>query len=310
MFGFFKRKKVPQWASFMEKKQYEKFMDALTAFLESNGAPSYKIDDGVLLFYDESPFGLEQAGLQNLAQTCATQMPENYSVIMADHFDSLKKTAEFFQNFETELQDFDKVKGYIGLRIHGEEYISQVRERAVFREYGEELYGQLVFDLPDSVRSLHPDEAAHWQRTEDELFELARANIRHNYSVEKNWYEHSGSGFWIIGADHFFSPNVILDLEENEDWLGSQGALVGVPNRHGVLLHPINSLKVVNIIGAMASACASMYNSGPGSISPNLFWYKGKSFIRLPYAINKDKTEFYPPDLFTDMLNELSEADS
>lgn len=307
MFGFFKKKAVPEWASFMDKRQYAEFIKALEAFLQSHGASEYKIDDGVLLFYDEGPFGLERAGLQNLAQVCAQNQPENYPEITFAHFESLRKSNEFFQNFDNELQDFEKVKSYLGVRLQGGEYIRTLPDSIVFREIAEDLYRQLVFDLPDAVRSVHPDEAAAWPLSEDELFELAQANIRQNYPLEKQWYDHEETGFWMVAADHYFSPNIIFDMEKYEDLLGPQGALIGLPHRHGVLIHPIKTLMVLKAVSAMIRACRNMHAAGPGSITPNLFWYKDGRFTNLPYVVGKDNIEFQSPDVFTDMLKTLPE---
>lgn len=304
MFGLFK-KKVPQWASFMDQAQYAAFMEALETFLKSSGAPDYKIDEGQLLFYGDGLFGLEQAGLLNLAQVCAQQRPREYPAVVAAHFESLKKSAEFFKNFDQELQDFEKIKDYLAVRVHGRDYVDQARETSVLMDIAEDLYAQLVFDLPDAVRSVHPDEAAGWNRSEGELFELGRANIRQNYPPEQQWYEHENSGFWLVGADHYFSPNIIWDMESHADLLGPQGALIGLPNRQAALICPIESRDLLSVIGVMIAAVNSMYAAGPGPITSHLFWYKNGQFTRLPYVLNDGQTELRPPEAFIEMIKVL-----
>ncbi len=305
MFGFFKKNKVPQWASFMDQGQYKTFMDALAGFLKSNGGPDHKIDDGLVLFYGENPFGCERVGLLNLAQSCAQGRPERYPGIVEAYFRSFKKTNEFFKNFDTEVQDFEKVKEYLAVRLQGEDYHSQVHDWAVFREVAEGLYAHLVFDLPDAVRTLNPDEAARWERTEDELFELARANVRRNYSSERQWQPVKSSGFWLFGADHYFAPNIIFDLERDEDLLGPGGAVIGVPHRQAALIHPIKSLAALEIIGRLVLVCHNLYTAGPGSVSPNLYWYREGRFVALPCVVKDKAIEIHSSDAFTALLNTL-----
>ncbi|MDL2260065.1 hypothetical protein LJB99_04255 [Deltaproteobacteria bacterium OttesenSCG-928-K17] len=289
----------------MDRKQYDLFMDTVTNYLKASGAPPYKIDDGVVLFTEGAALGFEQMGLLNLAQVCAGSEPEEYPERVAVHFESFKKSADLFKSLDDDVKDFDKIKDYLGLRLQGGDYTEKVNDRAVFRKIAEDLYAHLVFDLPDTIRSVHPDEAAAWDAPEDDIFELAKANIRRNYVSEKRWVEFKESGFWMIFGDNFFVPNIILDLEENEDLLGPQGAIVGAPHRHTALILPIRTLEVMAVIGGLMPALSKMHEEGPGSISPQMYWYKDGRFVTLPYVVKDDKIEFHSPEVFTEMLNEL-----
>ena len=90
-------------------------------------------------------------------------------------------------------------------------------------------------------------------------------------------------------------------------YLGAHGSLVGVPHRHAVFIYPINDLKVVTVMQALAYAVHGMYTEGPGSISAKLYWYDGQKFTDIPYSFSETKIDFTPPDAFIEMLNELQE---
>ena len=96
-----------------------------------------------------------------------------------------------------------------------------------------------------------------------------------------------------------------------EDYIESPtpyGAVVAVPHRHVVVFHAIRNLGVVKAISAMLPVAFGMYQEGPGSISPNLYWYRDGKFTLLPSKVTAKEITFLPPDTFvTEVLNILGE---
>jgi hypothetical protein len=114
----------------------------------------------------------------------------------------------------------------------------------------------------------------------------------------------------IMSGNSFFASTRVLMLEEFPECLGLYGSLVGIPHRHAAILYPIQNLDVITAVNVLIPLIKSLYNEGPGSISPNLYWYRQQKFINLPYRETRKALQFFPPAEFTDMLNRMTATES
>lgn len=134
-------------------------------------------------------------------------------------------------------------------------------------------------------------------------------NIRSKYQPNISKQQFGEFSIWFAQGEHFFTPNMVFDFEQMQKLAGSNGALVGIPHRHSVIIYPIENIKAVEFITGLIQTVNGMYNEGPGSVSNNIFWYKDGLFTNLPYELESDKIQFYPPEEFIQMLNGLQEGE-
>lgn len=310
--SFFKKSKgedgLPEWANFFNKEEYDTFIGLITDYFAQYDV-EFEIEDGVALL--RTPHrGYDNFGLINLGQTCKQSPPDEWESNIADFFRSMERTHEFEQEFESKLTDFEFVRPFIALRIYNAAFMDSIgHDNFIFRPLTEQIVSMLVFDLPDSIKNISPDTVEPWGKTMDELFALAYENCRENYpfNVEKETF--GESDFWLNHGDHFFAPNIVLSLnDENKHLLGTHGALVGLPHRHIVLIYPIENIGVMQAINTLIPVIYGMYEEGPGSISNELYWYKDGQLHNLPYELTEEELNFSPPEDFFDLLNSLEES--
>ena len=92
----------------------------------------------------------------------------------------------------------------------------------------------------------------------------------------------------LIGAvESFFTATHALWAEELVGPPSPHGALVTVPNRHTLLVHPILDLRVMSATNHMLELTRRMYAEGPGSISDGLFWLRDGTLTRLPHRVEE-----------------------
>jgi hypothetical protein len=85
------------------------------------------------------------------------------------------------------------------------------------------------------------------------------------------------------------------------------GALAAAPHRHAVLYHVIRDRSAIKAINAMIPAAFGMFQEGPGSISPNLYWWQSGRLTLLPSRVTAKSIEFAPPPEFVEnVLNRLA----
>lgn len=297
-------KKRPDWASFFRDEAYAAFVSALDGYFKQLGA-EYRLGEG-MLEVDESVFGHSHLGIVNLAQRCSASALESYSVIIGGYFDAVRGAMEFDREFEKTAHDFEQVKEYIGVRLYDDAYMRHLgKDKAVGRDIAPDLYAMVVFDLPQTVKNVQKEQPALWGKSEDELFNLGLENIRRKYPLRMEREDAGGFYVWHINNEHFFSPNIVFDMENHPRLVGSHGSIVGLPRRYTALVYPIEDLELVDALQFMISATAGMCAEGPGSLSSNIYWYKDGKLINLPYSFGRDKLDFTPPESFMNMVEEL-----
>jgi hypothetical protein len=309
MFSIFKRNKdkptVPEWASFFDIKRYTAFIKTVEDYFYKKNI-TYTLGDG-MVSVGANDFGFGTLGLVNLAQNCSQDEIANYEEIVSEHFESMIRANQFDKEFNKIIHDYDQVEKYIGIKLYSTEYLSSVGlDVTITREIAGNVYATLIFDLPDGIISISTEQADKWKKTQEELFETGVQNIKNNYSFDVSKEKFGEFYIWFIQGDHFFTSNIIFDLDKYPQVTGSNGALIGIPHRHATIIYPIENMETVTAINSLIPAIHGMYEEGPGSVSDNLFWYKDGQFENLPYKIEDGKIQFYPTENFIELLNNLA----
>jgi hypothetical protein len=308
VFSFFKRKKpllpVPEWASFFSQEEYNRFISHLEGYLKGKD---------VERDYEEAAFAIENEykektshGLNNIAQQCKQAPANEWKKLITTHFDSFKQIDKFGREFEAHAHDFNYVSPFLGVRLYNKEYISSIGDDIVItRNIMDGIIAMLVFDFPHSVSNVKPEQSVLWNKSEDELFEIGISNIRSNYKTEISSHRLEGFDIFMTEGDHFFVPNILLELQQHPSLTGTYGSLISIPHRHCALFYPIEDMQVAKAVNHFIPLTNYMYEQGPGSISPKLYWYYQNSFQLLPYELTDRSLKLMPPDDFVSMLNLL-----
>lgn len=298
---------VPHWADFFSYEQYHQFVQHVLNYF-SGKQISYLVHEGVILHVDKSTRHSGKMGLLNLAQLCRLRSSEDWASTVRLHFDGLLNATGSERDFSAKAHDFSFAKDHIGVRIYPTEYTNAIKDGLIIgRSMADDLYAMLVFDLPDSIVGIRPEQTIQWNMTNQELFELGLENIRNKYRFRPTPQLLEGVNFHLLVEDHHYAPNILFDLEKMDALKTEHGMLVGVPNRHAVLIHPVVDIKVMQAMNRMIPAIHGMYKDGPGSISEKLYWLMNGKFIPLPYTIDSTNILLDPPESFLNVLAYLGE---
>jgi hypothetical protein len=302
--GFLKRMgggkgKVPDWAEFMEPDEYAAFRRLADDWLRTNVGPFREIDGGGVEVPPSQGGEPMTIGLTNLAQKCHAIPRSEWAAQIDGHLGSL------FRN-PSPKQDpvFEEVRSQIKVRVFPEDALPpDARAVLITRPVAPGLLAALAIDYPETVVSLNPDMPAKWGRTPDELFELGLANVRVQDQPDIDLLQ--DTSIRLLSGESFFVATWVLMLEERMQPVSPHGALVVVPTRHAILFQPIVDAGVVKSIGPLLGVADAECRQGPGSISPNLYWWKDGHLTLLPARLEGRKVDFVPPDEFVAMLNSL-----
>lgn len=294
---------VPGWASFFTPAQYDAFVTALRQHMGSKRA--YELADGVLTLQGEAGEPV-QLGLLNLAQKCLMVPVSQYADIISGHFATMigpHNERDLARSLE---ERFEAAAPYLKVRLYAEESTASVAEHLVQRPVAPGLVATLVLDLPNTVSTVKPSVAQRWGVPIDALWDRALENVRREEPAAELSHEDLGDGVRVITlvGESFFVTSHLLMLKELLSVVPPHGALVIAPHRHLLIIHPIVSVEVIPTINRLIQLAAMLYKTGPGSLSPNLYWWRDGAVRLLPSRIDDQKLIFLPP---TDFIREVLE---
>ncbi len=306
MFGLFNKNKKQKldWSPFESYEVHQEFESMVSEYFNSKNI-EHQIIDGIVKI-PNNDFGLNELGLSNIAQYCKNEGQSKFKDHISGHFETLIRGYEFNKEFDLIKTDYNKVKQYIGVRLYNLSYIQQVGlEKTIGKPIGGNLYAMLIYDLPDTVTSVPPKEAEVWNISKQELWNEASNNTLSKYPPNILNRELQGIGFKTVEEDHFFSPNIVFNISNYSELIGSKGSLISIPTRHIVIIYPINDLNVVNALNTQIQVTNGVSSKGPGALSNSIFWYNNGELKEQPSKIEEGKLVFTPTEDFVNMLNQM-----
>jgi len=307
---FGSRDDVPDWAKFFAPEDYRAFLEALSLELDRR-AVRFELGDGTV---HVAPPGGEESdySLLNLAQTCHATSRAEWPSTIREHFDNAFRSSRDAQEIDAKAGTLDNVREWLKVRLYHTDYLSQMGGSGlVHRQPAEGLIETLVYDLPGSVRTVPPDHVRSWGLPEDDLFRLGLANVRSERPgpLVQSFDVGKGAVIRALVGDSFFTASHILFLEEHLGGTPEFGALVAVPHRHAALFYPISDLGVMAAVNSMIPIAFGMYQEGPGSLSPGIYWWRPGRLRLLPTKVTAQSITFSPPDDFVaEVLDRLPDV--
>src|SRR4051812_17239886 len=301
--GFLNRlrgRTVPPWArDFMDAGQYEAFDGAIHDDLRARGWTYRQEDDGI--FIDAAPGDPPIVlGLTNIAQRCASIERSQWPAAIHAHFDGMQAS----RDAATEPPAWETVRPLLKLRVFPAEQAGSMSMVTYPLTPG--LVAALVADYPTTIQLLTPTSIAGWPPV-DELYTVALENLRAEPVPEARRVGEGRAAFDALLDDSFFTAARVLLLPDGVDLAGAVDAIVSMPNRHALLVHPIRDAGVLDAAGAMIGLTTRLFEEGPGSIARDLFWWHGGALTTLPVHVDGRSTSFHPPDAFLERIKTLEE---
>ena len=290
---------VPEWAPFESGKDYAAFIDAVSADLRRRGM-SFEMGDGVVLARQPGSDEPHQLGLANLSQLCYAAERDDWTRIIAAHFTSLLSVQG--RDLDALAADYDQVKPILRVRLMPDASMGGVEmPGSVTREIAAGILGVLVFDFPDSTAGVHVEHLEGWPVDRDSVFEQALDNLAAEPTPVHEEVDTDDARLTLWYGDSFYVATRALRLADVLP-AGTTDALIAVPNRHTLIVHPIADASAVTAMQAIYRMAVRLFRDGPGSISDQPYWWHDGSIVQIPHREDGKKIAVYPPDEFVALL--------
>jgi hypothetical protein len=156
------------------------------------------------------------------------------------------------------------------------------------------------------------EDALDWGVADHVVFEAARANVRARARLEAERFTIDGTELIaLFGPSHYAATHVLWlpdYLEGVAGWDEANGALVVLPHRHLIAVHPIESAAVVAAAGTLLRFAARQFETCPGPISDQLYWWHDGTLNRLPSDSVGETLQLFPSDRFAALLDRLRDG--
>ena len=277
---------LPDWADFMaEDSRYRAFLDGVRRAIEALGI-DVELGEGRLRVR-ESGAGHVSLGLKSVAQAWH-ELGEGALGPVGDARITALLGAAHAQlrpdpALEAELEDLERARGRLRLRLFNERAAVALAVGLVQRRLTRGLFAVLALDLPASLRPVAPELLEGWGTSLAELWPLAlEQTLAAPVEIEPlRLFERvpclALTGDSLVTTSQLLGLEQILARELGE--VPSLGALAVVPNRHTLLIHPlgVHEVEVSTALQALRHAGGTLYEQGPGSLSPEINWWRAGS---------------------------------
>jgi hypothetical protein len=291
----FGSKQVPHWAGFLSLDEYRRFQLVFEEELKK------KAPDASLNWEDCSwrrASNPDQVyGLANIAQMCKTNEGD-WSALCATYIGKLLLPQQGM------AETFEEAQSHLRVRLFPTDM--QGQDLLVTTPKSSEFITALVYDTPTSAASVNQTKLEEWGATADQAFEIAFENVWKKENAGFHELDLEGRCTVLaLEGESLYTASHLLMLDRHFPEETPHGALVTAPNRHFLIYYPIRDISVTNALGTLAPLAQVMYEAGPGSISPKLFWRRHGELRPLDIKMARGQLNFNVSPDFHEMLESL-----
>lgn len=266
------------------------FLDVIVAELERRGLEFDRahLDCGVVYTRTAGTFGLA-----NVTRLCEAAPREAWPEIVSEHF---RRCLARPVDLELEL-----AAPRLRLRLVPERQVEAMGDKLVMRPLARGLALALAIDKPEHVVFVTPGDLDRWQRTADELFDLADAQTRAEPPLDREDYPlDAGAAITSLTGASYYAATHVTFVDRYVP-AGAHGHLVAVPDRHAVLVTAFDGAASVATLGPLVVLAHARFTEEPGAITDQLYWRRRDgALVKIACGVGADGAPWVaPPEDFT-----------
>ena len=158
----------------LSKKDYKYLVDESVKTISKNYKIS-SIKEGVIELEEGQDYSI--VNLHNLISKCAELDKKDWSELISSHFNSMYESME--KQKQLDPNKFETLVDYFSIRIYQESFVNQNggTENLVVKKHLDGTISLLMLDLPSTFTPIQKNMFDLWNKTVDEVFEIAQNNV-------------------------------------------------------------------------------------------------------------------------------------
>ncbi|HEV2636560.1 MAG TPA: hypothetical protein VGX23_15525 [Actinocrinis sp.] len=182
-------------------------------------------------------------------------------------------------------------------------------EAVVCQPVTEDLVEVVEVRSPDSLRLVRAGELAGWAVSGPAAVLRARENVRTDGALGRRRFTAEGASLIELSGDGHYVPTHLHWLRHylagEPGWSERNGALVALPHRRLLAAHVIESDAVEQAAGALARFAYRQFETCPGPVSDQVYWWCEDRLTRLPSDSVGETLQIFPTEAFAILLTRL-----
>jgi spermidine synthase len=158
------------------------------------------------------------------------------------------------------------------------------------------IVSALVLAYPDGTVRVTGEMVQRWGVSANDAYARALDNVLNLDKPDVS--EYPAVGGMKMALFHGASPMVAtraLLIARHSEYVGTGGALVGIPNANALILYPVGDEDITKDAHALAETVDRMATEGEMLLSNRLYWYHDGRFEIVPFSIERGRSVLSVP---------------
>ena len=233
--------------------------------------------------------------LEDVRAACALRPLPEWPVVAREALEGLARSLEA----EVDLSDLAQVRPHLRARVYSVGAL--LADDVAARPLAQGLVEALVGEIRGAVRPVPAAVVDAWGEPLDDLLDLGRRQVLAAGRLASRMVDLGGVEVCALESPTAFAATHVTELATYVD-PPPAGLLVALPTRHLVLCGAMTARsQALDLAQALLVNADELWRSGPGALSPDLWWWRDGRLVLLPGT----PTSLSPPVAFLEVLDAL-----
>ena len=312
MFKLFRRKKngvsngttpthpVPvHMADWLSVEEYNQILLLTIDQLSLKGTIDQITNEGVIHIQFDGQKAATRFYMDNLLRKCKATEPSDWEAIVVGHVKILPINSAAITYI---YKDFEFAAPLLKLQVKPSGFAQDIMQDCVYRQDFPQTNTFLVIDFDDALHYVRRSEAGEWEVSDTYLFEVALDNVaREKPDLSGHTLTERLPLYTLFHND--FAVACAIELTRNaEEAVGAYGAVVNIPAKGSVFIHPLEADTVLDYIAASYEMVHGFYTDEVYTVNEEYYWYYEGQYSLFPMRIEQNQAYLSYPDRLRQLL--------
>ncbi|NID10119.1 hypothetical protein [Fibrivirga algicola] len=310
MLGLFRRKKkeeapVSQFplpahmADWLSVDDYNHILRLTVEQLSLKGSIELISDEGTIEVLFEGQKGATRFYMDNLLRKCIAAESTEWEAMVASHVKILPINSAAITYI---YKDFEFAAPLLKVQVKPVGFAQDIIQDCVYRQDFPQTHTFLVIDFDDALHYVRRSEMAEWEMTDAYLFDVALDNVaREKPDLAGHALADELPLYTLFHND--FAVACAIELSRNADEaVGPYGAVVNIPAKGSVFIHPLEADTVLDYIAASHEMVQGFYTDEVYTVNAEYYWYYQGRYSLFPMRVEGNQAYLSYPDRLRQLL--------
>ncbi len=288
-------------ADWLSADEYNQILQLTIDQLSLKGTIDLITDDGVIQIQFAGQKGSTRFYMDNLLRKCKATEPADWLDTVTCHVKVLPINNAAITYI---YKDFEFAAPLLKVQVKPTGFAQDILEHCIYRQDFPETNTFLVIDFDEALHYVRRSEIAEWEVPEAYLFEVALDNVSREKTDLSSYTLTDELPLYTLFHNDF-AVACAIELDRNADQaVGLFGAVVNIPAKGSVFIHPLEADTVLDYIAASYEMVHGFYTDEVYTVNEQYYWYYEGQYSLFPMRVEGNQMYLSYPDQLRKLLQE------